>query len=140
MHASYSSSMVTRPCATLGLLAVYAAQTWSKWIPRIDSDHLPATAVSLRPALIKLSTDRKAHYGGQRDLSTCLSLFCMVLVMTSGCTPAAFLQGSAEIHWRCITQRDASRHRGLYEYTTGERKEGAYLSVWNLIRKISGVQ
>ena len=24
------------------------------------------------------------------------------------------------------------------EYTTGERKEGAYLSVWNLIRKISG--
>ena len=129
--------------ATLGLLAVYAAQ----YVVKMDNFVLILIIYQLPQFLFAPLWIKLSRVTGKRNLwivGTVISALSFGSLVFAGpgddlwvytCCFFAGVGGGTGAVLPSAMQADIVDYD---EYTTGERKEGAYLSVWNLIRKISG--
>ena len=129
--------------ATLGILAAYAAE----YVVKMENLVIILVVYQLPQFLFAPMWIRLSRVYGKRNLwvgATLLSAMSFGALIFAGenshlyvyaCCFMAGLGGGAGAVLPPSIQADIVDYD---EYLTGERKEGAYLAVWNLVRKIAG--
>ncbi len=130
--------------ATLGVLAPYFAQyvvgAESLYTLVLLSHFLPTVLV------VPIAPPLSRRFGKK-------NLWAVAMTIQGSSFAALFLTGPGDVIWLCACSASAGIGTGIGaivgpsiqadvidydEYTTGERKEGAYFAIWNFVRKAAG--
>jgi GPH family glycoside/pentoside/hexuronide:cation symporter len=130
--------------ATLGVLAPYFAQyvvgAESLYTMVLLSHFIPTMLV------VPVAPPLSRRFGKKK-------LWAIAMTIQGSSFGALFLTGPGDVVWLCACSAGAGLGTGIGaivgpsiqadvidydEYTTGERKEGAYFAIWNFVRKAAG--